>query len=57
MVEQSLGFGALFMQIKYIADLRHWAWLRRGYWRYKNLIDWLIAEDNYFAAEGVTRYK
>ena len=22
--------------------LRHWAWLRRGYWRYKNLIDWLI---------------
>ena len=22
--------------------LRHWAWLRRGYWRYRNLIDWLI---------------
>ena len=21
---------------------RHWAWLRRGYWRYKTLIDWLI---------------
>ena len=21
---------------------RHWAWLRRGYWRYRNLIDWLI---------------
>ena len=21
--------------------LRHWAWLRRGYWRYRNLIDWL----------------
>ena len=20
----------------------HWAWLRRGYWRYRNLIDWLI---------------
>ena len=22
--------------------LRHWVWLRRGYWRYRNLIDWLI---------------
>ena len=22
--------------------LRHWAWLLRGYWRYRNLIDWLI---------------
>ena len=22
--------------------LRHWAWLRWGYWRYRNLIDWLI---------------
>ena len=22
--------------------LHHWAWLRRGYWRYRNLIDWLI---------------
>ena len=22
--------------------LRHWTWLRRGYWRYRNLIDWLI---------------
>ena len=22
--------------------LRHWAWLRQGYWRYRNLIDWLI---------------
>ena len=22
--------------------LRHWAWLRRGYWCYRNLIDWLI---------------
>ena len=22
--------------------LRHWAWLRRGYWRYRNLIVWLI---------------
>ena len=21
---------------------RHWAWLRQGYWRYWNLIDWLI---------------
>ena len=21
---------------------RHWAWLRRGYWRYRDLIDWLI---------------
>ena len=21
---------------------RHWAWLRRGYWRYGSLIDWLI---------------
>ena len=21
---------------------RHWAWLRRGYWRYRRLIDWLI---------------
>ena len=21
---------------------RHWAWLRRGYWRYRNLVDWLI---------------
>ena len=21
---------------------RHWAWLRRGYWRYRSLIDWLI---------------
>ena len=20
----------------------HWAWLRRGYWRYRNLTDWLI---------------
>ena len=20
----------------------HWAWLRRGYWRYRSLIDWLI---------------
>ena len=20
----------------------HWGWLRRGYWRYRNLIDWLI---------------
>ena len=22
--------------------LRHWAWLHRGYWRYRNLIDWLM---------------
>ena len=22
--------------------LRHWAWLRRGYWRYRNLNDWFI---------------
>ena len=22
----------------------HWAWLRRGYWRYKSLIDWYPAE-------------
>ena len=22
--------------------LGHWAWLRRGYWRYRKLIDWLI---------------
>ena len=22
--------------------LRHWAWLRQGYWRYRNLIGWLI---------------
>ena len=22
--------------------LRHWAWLRRGYWRYRTLIDWLL---------------
>ena len=22
--------------------LRYWAWLRWGYWRYRNLIDWLI---------------
>ena len=22
--------------------LRDWAWLSRGYWRYRNLIDWLI---------------
>ena len=22
--------------------LRHWAWLRRGYWRYRNLIDWFF---------------
>ena len=21
---------------------RQWAWLRRGYWRYRSLIDWLI---------------
>ena len=21
---------------------RHWAWLRRGYWHYRSLIDWLI---------------
>ena len=21
---------------------RHWAWLHRGYWRYRSLIDWLI---------------
>ena len=21
---------------------RHWAWLLRGYWRYRNMIDWLI---------------
>ena len=21
---------------------RHWAWLRRGYWRYRNLFVWLI---------------
>ena len=21
---------------------RHWAWLRRGYWPYRSLIDWLI---------------
>ena len=21
---------------------RHWAWLCRGYWRYRSLIDWLI---------------
>ena len=21
---------------------RHWAWLRRGYWRYRNLVGWLI---------------
>ena len=20
----------------------HWAWLRRGYWRYRSLIDWFI---------------
>ena len=25
-----------------LALFRHWAWLRRGYWRYRNLIDWLI---------------
>ena len=22
--------------------LRHWAWLRQGYWRYRSFIDWLI---------------
>ena len=22
--------------------LCHWAWLRQGYWHYRNLIDWLI---------------
>ena len=27
-------------------DMRHWAWLRRGYWRYRNLIDWLISLDD-----------
>ena len=21
---------------------RHWAWLHRGYWRYRSLVDWLI---------------
>ena len=21
----------------------HWAWLRRGYWRYRSLIDWLMS--------------
>ena len=25
--------------------LRHWAWLCRRYWRYRNLIDWLIEID------------
>ena len=25
--------------------LRHWAWLRRGYRRYRNLIDWLVQSD------------
>ena len=24
------------------AKSRHWAWLRRGYWCYRSLIDWLI---------------
>ena len=23
---------------------RHWAWHRRGYWRYRRLIDWLICD-------------
>ena len=32
LVASSLGFQS-----------RHWAWLRRGYWRYRNLIDWLVA--------------
>ena len=30
--------------------LRHWAWLRQGYWRYRsrNLIDWLISCKQYW---------
>ena len=24
--------------------MRHWAWLRRGYWRYRNLVDWLMID-------------
>ena len=24
------------------SQLCHWAWLRQGYWRYRNMIDWLI---------------
>ena len=32
--------------------LRHWAWLRRGNWRYRNFIDWLI--DKYWAFVIIT---
>ena len=28
---------------------RQWAWLRRGYWRYRNLIDWLIDNSRFSA--------
>ena len=30
--------------------LSHWVWLRRGYWCYRNLIDWLIAKKRVFCA-------
>ena len=30
---------------------RHWAWLRRGCWRYKSLIDWLI---DWWLSDGPT---
>ena len=35
---------------------RHWAWLRRRYWRYRNLtdwlIDWLIAYEETYSSRG-----
>ena len=30
---------------KLIWLLNHWAWLRRGYWHYRSLIDWLHSTD------------
>ena len=42
--------------------LHHWAWLRRLYWRYQSLIDWLIVKDcpyeclRYFARIFTERY-
>ena len=34
---------------------RHWAWLSRGYWGYRNLIDWLIVWVNLCLRQNGTR--
>ena len=35
-------FCSILAILFYSTSPRHWAWLRRGYWHYRNLIDWLI---------------